>query len=419
MFEKSAAGSGYLKLKGQSAMTVGIQSMLLSAFSLSGAGTANADISRKDAFLPLRLVIAGGGTGGHLFPGIAIAQEFMTRNAANKIIFISTGNPLERSVLSKSGFQLEQITATGIKGRGRWSQVTSIVKIPKGILESVRLLRHFAPDLIVGLGSYSAGPVVIGAWLLKIPIGLHEQNILPGITNRILSRFAARIYISFEQTRLRLDPQKVRWTGNPVRPEILKYADAYQNSTGLSNGEGPFTILIIGGSQGAHRINLAVMETLPYLSHKDRLYFIHQTGSADEEMVKAAYRRHEVACKVQSFFDDMAGQYHRADLIICRAGATTVAEVTALGKAAIFIPYPFAADNHQTLNAASLSNEGAAELIIEEDLNGQILSKKIDNYMARPAELEDMATRARGFGKPDAAKNIVDDCYDLVRSSNR
>jgi UDP-N-acetylglucosamine--N-acetylmuramyl-(pentapeptide) pyrophosphoryl-undecaprenol N-acetylglucosamine transferase len=419
LLEKSAARSSGLRLKNQGATAARTQSIWLSACGLSGAGTANTDLARQEAFRPLRIAIAGGGTGGHLFPGIAIAQEFMTRNAASKIIFISTGNPLERALLSKSGFQLEQISATGIKGRGRWSQVTSIAKIPIGILQSVELLRHFAPHLTIGLGSYSAGPVVIAAWLLRIPIGLHEQNILPGITNRILARFAKRIYFSFEQTRLRLDPQKVKWTGNPVRPEILKYAASYQNSADSTVGKKPFAILIVGGSQGAHAINLAVMETLQYLSHKDRLYFIHQTGSADEEVVTAAYQRHQVACTVQAFFDDMASQYRRADLIICRAGATTVAEVTALGKAVIFVPYPFAADNHQTLNAASLSNEGAAELIIEKNLNGQILSQKIDHYMTRPAALADMAVRAKRFGRPDAAQKIVDDCYDLVRLPER
>jgi UDP-N-acetylglucosamine--N-acetylmuramyl-(pentapeptide) pyrophosphoryl-undecaprenol N-acetylglucosamine transferase len=383
------------------------------------AEAAENALSGKDPFRSLRIAIAGGGTGGHLFPGLAIAQQFMTRNAANQVIFISTGNALERSALSQSGFQLKPITATGIKGRRRWNQITAIAKIPKGILQSVRFLRCFAPDLTVGLGSYSAGPVVIAAWLLGIPIVLQEQNILPGITNRILAPFAKRIYISFKQTRLRVDPGKVRWTGNPVRPEILKYADTVQHSNGATAAPKPFTILIIGGSQGAHRINLAVIEMLPQLAHKERLYFIHQTGAADQAMVKTAYQRNAVACMVQSFFDDMAKPYHQADLIICRAGATTVAEVTALGKAVIFIPYPYAADNHQTLNAASLAKEGAAELITEENLNGWTLSQKIADYLAHPAVLADMAARAGRLGKVNAAEIIVDDCYDLIRTSPR
>jgi UDP-N-acetylglucosamine--N-acetylmuramyl-(pentapeptide) pyrophosphoryl-undecaprenol N-acetylglucosamine transferase len=376
-------------------------------------------ISEDTIFQPIRIVMAGGGTGGHLFPGIAIAQEFMTRNSANKIIFMSTGSPLERSVLSKAGFQLKRITAAGIKGRGLWNQAKSVSKIPKGILESMWVLKNFTPNLTVGLGSYSAGPVVIGAWLLRVTIVLHEQNILPGITNRILSRFADRLYISFENTKSHLDPRKVKWTGNPVRNEILAYADTQENTTGTAAKHGAFTIFVIGGSQGAHRLNIAVVEALEFIQQKDRLYFVHQTGETDEQTVKEAYRRKEVSSTVQAFFDDMAAQYHRADLIICRAGATTVAEIAALGKAAIFIPYPFAADNHQVLNAGSLSNEGAAEMIIEKNLSGKILSKKIDYFVANPDALKELASRAKRFGKPDAAKRIVDDCYDLVKSSNR
>jgi UDP-N-acetylglucosamine--N-acetylmuramyl-(pentapeptide) pyrophosphoryl-undecaprenol N-acetylglucosamine transferase len=363
---------------------------------------------------PLKIVIAGGGTGGHLFPGIAIAQEFKTRNSATNIIFVSTGNPMEKSVLSKTEFELQCIRVAGIKGRGIWNQLISVLKIPTGILESMRILKNFTPDLAIGLGSYSAGPVLIGAWLRRIPIAVHEQNLLPGITNRILSRFADRIYISFENTKSNLDPRKVRWTGNPVRRELLKFEDSCTGDSRHHTVERRFTILIIGGSQGAHRINMAVIEALEYLKDKGRLHFVHQTGNTDEQPVSAAYRRHGIQGTVQSFFDDMAEQYHRADLLICRAGATTVAEISALGKAAIFIPFPFAADNHQVLNAGSLSNEGAAEMILEKDLSGEILAEKIEYYADHPAALKHMAVKARRFGNPEAAKNIVDDCYRLI-----
>ncbi|MGB9438771.1 MAG: undecaprenyldiphospho-muramoylpentapeptide beta-N-acetylglucosaminyltransferase [Desulfobacterales bacterium] len=396
---------------------------MLSAFSfqLSAAGhnvpeTSSAGYcnSKEPPGRPLRIVIAGGGTGGHLFPGIAIAQEFETRNPASKIIFVSTGNPLERSVLSKTGYPLQTVTVAGIKGRGLWNQIKSVAKIPKGILEANRILKNFSPDLTVGLGSYSAGPVVFAAWLRRIPIAVHEQNILPGITNRILSRFANRVYISFENTRSHMDPRKVRWTGNPVRQDIL---DSTHRSKDIRKNESdakPFTVLIIGGSQGAHKINMAVIEALDHLRHLKHLHFVHQTGQADELLVREAYRQSKVSGTVQAFFDNMAEQYGRADLIICRAGATTVAEITALGKPAIFIPFPFAADNHQVLNAGSLSDEGAAEMLIEKDLNGKVLSEKLNNYAAHPAELQNMSARAKQLGKPDAAKNIVDDCYRLL-----
>jgi UDP-N-acetylglucosamine--N-acetylmuramyl-(pentapeptide) pyrophosphoryl-undecaprenol N-acetylglucosamine transferase len=391
------------------------------SFQLLAAGPNDPEASSADdsdagqsLSRPLRIVIAGGGTGGHLFPGIATAQEFEARNAASSIIFVSTGNPLERSVLSKEGYPLQTITVAAIKGRGLWNQVKSVANIPKGILEANRILKNFSPDLTIGLGSYSAGPVVFAAWLRRIPIVIHEQNILPGITNRILSRFANRIYISFENTKSNLDLRKVRWTGNPVRRELLEYCNRNAQEKRDNAGNQPFTVLIIGGSQGAHRINMAVIEALGYLKDKDQLHFVHQTGDADEQQVNEAYRRNHIRYTVQSFFNNMNELYRQADLLICRAGATTVAEITALGKAVIFIPFPYAADDHQVLNAGSLSDHGAAETIIEKDLSGQILSERIAYYAAHEEVLNDMATRARRFGKPDAAKNIVDDCYRLL-----
>ncbi|MGD1972876.1 MAG: undecaprenyldiphospho-muramoylpentapeptide beta-N-acetylglucosaminyltransferase [Desulfobacterales bacterium] len=397
---------------------------LLSAFSfqLSAAGphapeaasAAGYSNSGQPSNRPLRIVIAGGGTGGHLFPGIATAQEFETRNAATSIIFVSTGNALEKSVLSKTGYPLQTITVAAIKGRGLCNQVKSVANIPKGILEANRILKNFSPDLTIGLGSYSAGPVVFAAWLRRIPIVIHEQNILPGITNRILSRFANRIYISFENTKSSLDLRKVRWTGNPVRRELLEYCDHNAAKKRDNAGNRSFTVLIIGGSQGAHRINMAVIEALEYLKDKDQLHFVHQTGDADEQQVNKAYRQNHIRCTVQSFFNNMDELYRKSDLLICRAGATTVAEITALGKAVIFIPFPHAADDHQVLNAGSLSDHGAAETIIEKDLSGQLLSERIAFYAAHEKVLNDMAARARRFGKPDAAQNIVDDCYRLL-----
>jgi UDP-N-acetylglucosamine--N-acetylmuramyl-(pentapeptide) pyrophosphoryl-undecaprenol N-acetylglucosamine transferase len=278
----------------------------------------------------------------------------------------------------------------------------------------MEVIKNFSPDLAIGLGSYSAGPVVIGAWLRRIPSVIHEQNILPGITNRILARFADRIYISFENTQARLNPQKVYWTGNPVRPELLESIDRPDDAPVHQTRQDRFTVLIIGGSQGAHRINQAIIAALGHLRKAERLHFVHQTGEVDEEAVNDAYREKKVSAEAQSFFDDMAERYRQADLIICRAGATTVAEITALGKAVIFIPFPHAADNHQMLNAADLANDGAAEIIVEKDLSGRLLGMKIEHYMDHPDALKNMAARARRYGKPEAAKNIVDDCYRLL-----
>ena len=425
MYETQATKMECSKLNAQSSIDERIQTTVLSAFGfqLLAAGPDAPDTSSRGyrnsgqpSDRALRIVIAGGGTGGHLFPGIAIAREFKARNSASKIIFISTGNQLEKSVLSKAGYPLRTVSAAGIKGRGLWNQVKSIAKIPAGILAANQILKNFSPDLAVGLGSYSAGPVVFAAWLRRIPIVVHEQNILPGITNRILSRFANRVYISFENTRSNMNPQKIFWTGNPVRREILASNQRYEQSKTEDSSVRFFTVLIIGGSQGAHRINMAVIEALDHLGDLTHLHFIHQTGQADEQSVREAFQRHKIEGTVQTFFDNMAEQYGRADLIICRAGATTVAEVTALGKAAIFIPFPYAADNHQELNAGSLADEGAAEILIEKDLNGRILSEKIRYYADHPAELEKMSSKAKELGRPDAAGNIVDDCYRLLET---
>ncbi len=376
--------------------------------------------SSSEALRAMRVIIAGGGTGGHLFPGIAIAEAFMAKDSDNRVLFVSTGKPFELSVLSKKGFAHKRITSEGIKGRGFFRQIRSMLKIPKGIFESIRIIKEFRPDIVVGVGSYASGPVAMGAWLLGIKIVLHEQNILPGITNRILSRLADRIYVSFKNTKWGLSPKKVHITGNPVRKEILQSARD-QKSDDLEDSEQMrrLSILVIGGSQGAHSINMAVMDAIKHIKEKTRFFFVHQTGSNDETMVKNTYMKHGICCTVQSFFIDMAQQYKKADLVICRAGATTVAEVTATGKGVIFIPYPFAADNHQALNARTLADAGAAEMILQKDLSGIILAERIEYYASNPEALYKMASRAKNFGRPNAAENIVDDCYRLVSSSNR
>lgn len=364
------------------------------------------------------IVIAGGGTGGHLFPGIAIAEAFIKHNPKNRVIFISTGKPFEVSVLEKKNFSLKTITVEGIKGRGIVNQIISVSKIPKGLLESMLILKDFRPNLVVGVGSYSAGPVVLGAWLMGIKIVLHEQNILPGITNRILSYLADRIYVSFKDTQANFNPKKVCFTGNPVRNEILCFAMEESEIPG-SVQSNLFTILVIGGSQGAHSINMAVVDALKFLKEKDSFFFIHQTGAADEEEVKNAYRDQGISSIVKAFFNDMGQQYNNADLVICRAGATTVAELTAIGKGALLIPYPYAADDHQVLNAKTLSDAGAAEIILQKELSGKSLARKIEQYASNDKTLSNMALMAKKLGRPDAADAIVDDCYRLMKRSRQ
>jgi len=360
----------------------------------------------------LRIVIAGGGTGGHLFPGIAVAEEIRARHSAHQVLFISRGNDFERTALAAAGFPLATISVEGLKGRGPWNQLRGFCRLPVSIVQSILRLRAFRPQLVIGLGSYSAGPVVVAAWLKRIPVALCEQNVLPAVTNRVLARLADRIFTSFDRTKAGFDPAKVLWTGNPLRRQIVA-----KSARPAAPGPTPaqrFTVLVVGGSQGAHRINTAVIEALARFGDAAELFFIHQTGHADEAMVVAAYRRAGVAACVQAFFEDMATQYEQAHLVVCRAGATTVAEITALGKASILIPYPHAADGHQHLNAQRLVDAGAAELIDERQLNGERLAARIGFYASHPEVLAGLAQQAARLGKPDAAQRIVDECYRLA-----
>ena len=356
----------------------------------------------------MKIIIAGGGTGGHLFPGIALAEAFTARDSENKVLFVGSGRPFEKSVLSKTAFSYKSIPSEGLKGRGIKNQIRAISKLPYGIIASLGILRRFKADIVISVGGYSAGPVAAAAWLMGIKIVLQEQNILMGITHRILSRFADRIYVSFADTAAQSDPKKVRFTGNPVRRE-------FRNSGAVRTSDKPFTVLIIGGSQGAAAINTAVTDAITCLKEKDNIFFIHQTGEQDEAQVKDRYLKNGFACTVKAFFHDMAQQYRKADLVICRAGATTVAEVTALGKSVIFIPYPFAADNHQVLNALSLTRAGAAEMILQENLSGRILAERIGYYASNRDALEKMSVAAKSLGRSDAADVIVADCYQNYR----
>ena len=378
----------------------------------AGAPTASASAGSR-TIRPLRVVIAGGGTGGHLFPGIAVAEEIRARTPHSRVLFISRGNDFEHAALARAGFPLESIAVEGLKGRGRWNQVRGLCRLPKAVVQSVRRLWGFRPDLVIGLGSYSAGPVVLAAWLMRIPIALCEQNTLPGITNRLLARLADRIFISFQGSGGGFDPDKIRWTGNPLRRDIVA-AVGRGTPSRLADPQPPFTVLVLGGSQGAHRLNTAVAEALDHLVDRQRFFFIHQTGPMDEATVAAAYGRTGTAARVQAFFTDMADQYLQADLVVCRAGATTVAEITALGKAAVFVPFPYAADDHQRLNARQMVDAGAAEMIDEQELSGERLAGRIGFYASHPEVVASVAEQAARLGKPDAARHIVDECYRLA-----
>lgn len=369
----------------------------------------DADPKQSGPWRNLSVVIAGGGTGGHLFPGIAVAGEFARRNPHSRVLFVGSGRPLEKEALARAGYPLRTIAIEGIKGRGLWARVRAAIKIPGALFRSAGILSDARADLVIGVGGYAAGPVGLAAWLKGVPLVVCEQNTVPGITNRMLFPMARRIYVSFENTRGNIDPLKKRITGNPVRKQILDAA-----ATAPVAQKKKFTVMVVGGSQGAHAINRAVMDALVHIRQTEKIRIVHQTGAADRESVAAAYLAAGIDGEVKAFFHDMASRYHRADLVVCRAGASTVAELTALGRAALFIPFPFASDNHQEINARALVDGGAAQMVLERDLTGADLARRLDELAGAPGTLAAMAARSGSLGKPDAARAIVDDCYQLV-----
>jgi UDP-N-acetylglucosamine--N-acetylmuramyl-(pentapeptide) pyrophosphoryl-undecaprenol N-acetylglucosamine transferase len=355
------------------------------------------------------MVIAGGGTGGHLFPGIAVAEEFLRRDPENRILFIGTERGLEKRILGTLGFSLRTIPAEGLKGRGPARAARALAKIPAGLFASYRILREFAPAIVLGVGGYASGPAVLAARIRGTTTAIAEQNAFPGLTNRILGRIAGRIFVSFAASERWFPRGRTQVTGNPIRAAFLASQPAGERS------DQRFTVLVFGGSQGAHAINRYVTEALDCLGQmKDRLRFLHQAGETDRASVEAAYREKGFTAEVQPFITDMAAAYGVADLLICRAGATSIAEITASGKAAVLIPFPFAVNDHQTANARILAEAGAAELIREKDLSGGVLATAIERLSRDPETIRRMEAAARALGKRHAAAEIVDACLALI-----
>ena len=354
------------------------------------------------------IVIAGGGTGGHLFPGIAIAEEFTRRKEGWEVIFIGTGKDLEKRMLPRWGFELMTVPALPLKGRSWWRKGMGIITLLQGVWISRGLLRGIAPRLVIGLGGYAAGSVIIAASLLGTKRVIQEQNVYPGLTNRMAARFAQRVFLSWTEGTQFFPFKKVRVTGNPLRKGVLA-------GRGTKREGKPFTLLILGGSQGAATINRAMIEALASLEGIEKdLRIIHQTGEGDYRWVKEKYKGKGFGVSVHPFIDEMAPCYQEAHLVVCRAGATTITELCAWGRGSILIPYPYAADDHQRKNAQVLVSQGAARMILDTELSGKRLAEEIlFLYHGRKA-LRAMETEATSLGRPDAAAQIVDECYQLL-----
>lgn len=355
-------------------------------------------------------MIAGGGTGGHLFPALAVAEAFKDREPGNEILFVGSRRGLEAGIVAREGYALKTIEVASVKGKPVWGKLRSLMAVPKSLLQSGSLLRSFKPDIVLGVGGYASGPVVLTAWAMGYHTAIHEQNIFPGLSNRILGRFVDRIFISFADSSRHFSRGKTLLTGNPVRGMIRSPGFLQERKPGAK-----FTLLIFGGSQGAHHLNQAVEEALIYLRDwKERLHIIHQTGEKDYREVQEAYRREEFEAEVHPFIHAMDRAYALADLVLCRAGATTLFELMTTGLPAILVPYPYAANDHQTLNAKTMVDVGAAVLVANGDLTGVHLSRILKELIEDPPRLKKMGKRAAALAQPDAAQKIVTLCYEMV-----
>lgn len=354
----------------------------------------------------MRLVIAGGGTGGHLFPGIAVAEEFLSRDPANEVLFVGTERGIEARAVPARGYRLELISAAGIRGKGSLAKMKGACMMLYGYAQSRRILKEFRPDLVLGVGGYASLPVVLAARGMQIRRFIHEQNAIPGMTNKVLARVAERVFITLDESAKYFPKERTLLTGNPLRQQIL--AAALEEPAATADGR--FHLLVFGGSQGAHAINTAMTEALSRMEGvRERITIVHQTGENDAAEVRDAYREHGFTAEVKNFIDDMAAAYRRADLIVCRAGATTIAEVTACGKACIFIPFPHAVDDHQRRNAEALLKKGAGFMLLERELTGERLAEEIAALLEEPGRIAQAGRNARELARLDAAKVIVDE----------
>ncbi|MGD8397206.1 MAG: undecaprenyldiphospho-muramoylpentapeptide beta-N-acetylglucosaminyltransferase [Candidatus Eiseniibacteriota bacterium] len=367
--------------------------------------------------LEMRVLIAGGGTGGHLYPGIAVAETLVARHPETRIRFVGTVRGIERRVVPELGYDLSTIRARGLPRRARrdlLALVRSLADQLVGVLQSIGLVLRYRPDVVIGTGAYVSAPVVVAAKLARCPCVVLEQNRVPGRTNRLLARLADEVHLTFSESRRYFGRKdNLRLTGNPIRPGlVLRDRSPALDSFGLAAEK--TTLLVFGGSRGAHRINLALVEALPLLARIRKLQLLVQTGDEDLEMVRQAVAGVPIRASVHRYLDDIALGYSVAGLVVCRAGATTLAELTACGLPSILVPYPHAADDHQRWNAEKLVQHGAAVSIADEELTGKRLARVVRRLVLSPNHLHRMAVQARILARPEAALRVAESVERLA-----
>ena len=349
--------------------------------------------------LTVKLLIAGGGTGGHVFPAIAIAREWMSRGKEREVVLVGTQRGLEMKLVPQAGLPLETLRVAGLKGKGGTTLVKNLAMLGPGLLDAVRVLRKHRPVAAFGVGGYAAGPMMLATWMSGVPNIIFEPNAEPGFTNRVLAKISTRIAAGYDRSARALGAKAVV-TGCPVREEFFAITPRVL--------EKPFRLLVTGGSQGALAINRTFVDAMDRLAaRKSELAIVHQTGERDYNAVRTAYARREYAAEVVPFLTNMAERFAWADVIVCRAGAITASEMAAAGRAAIFIPYGAATDSHQLRNAQEMARAGAGRVIPETELTAERLISEVFSLLDQPREIERMSNAARGLARPDAAREIV------------
>jgi len=361
---------------------------------------------------PLRLLITGGGTGGHLFPAVATAEQLLRSTENSEVLFVGTKRRLDRDTLETSGFSVATIHSYGLKGKNPAELIKALLILPVSLLQACFHVLRFRPDVVLGVGGYVTGPVVVAAWLLRTPTVIHEQNSVPGLANRKLGGLVKKVCLSLPQSEQFFPAEKTVLTGNPVRNSIV---DLGNSAAAAGEEQKKMTLVVLGGSQGAHAVNRLVVDAFESnIERFSHMRVIHQTGRDDEEMVAQAYETLGIEHEVAPFFSDMAALYRQADILVSRAGATTLAEIGVVGKPAILIPYPFAADNHQVKNGRYYSESGAAVMFEQDEIDPVRLAEEILAIAGDEARYQSMARSMKALGQTDAARRIVEICMELT-----
>lgn len=365
----------------------------------------------------VRVIVTGGGTGGHIYPALAIAKGMQSADPQTEILYVGTDIGMEAKLVPEAGLKFTSVPGQGLPRKISVETLKVGAKSVKALWETKQILKKFKPDLVVGTGGYVSGPVVLTAALFGIPTLLHEQNALPGVTNKILARFVRKVMVTFPDSIAHFGNQKkLVLTGLPVRPEIGQMS-RQEGASRLQLDPKRLTLLITGGSRGARSINQAMVKVLKELSSHPEVQVVWATGKATHQetlkvMQEAGIQWKKDNWKVLEYLDDMPAALACADLWIGRAGAASLAELMVAGKPAILIPYPYAAENHQEYNARALEQAGAARVILDKDLNGETLWQTIRELMGKAGQLQKMATKAKELGEPDALRKIVNICFE-------